>query len=101
VPGLLSADIDISLDIIPFERVIGATGHPTQAEFLNICQENYRDFELRATEDAASTHLLRVITERDMRSNTIRLWRVVMARRARVDAAILSWKVWRLQQRSA
>jgi hypothetical protein len=88
-------------DVEAFERVIGATAHPTQAEFLNICQENYRDFELRATEDAASTHLLRVITERDMRSNTIRLWRVVMARRARVDAAILSWKVWRLQQRSA
>jgi hypothetical protein len=75
-------------DVEAFERVIGATGHPTQAEFLNICQENYRDFELRATEDAAPTHLPRVITERDMRSNTIRLWRVVWSRGIKIDEEI-------------
>jgi hypothetical protein len=85
-------------DVEAFERVIGVTGHPTQAEFLDICQENYRDFELRAKEGAAPTHLPRVTAERDIRRNTIRLWRVVWGRGIKIDEEITKPVVQRLEQ---
>ena len=85
-------------DIEAFKRVIDATGHPTQTEFLNICQENYRDFEPRAKEHGAPSHMPRIVPEWDIRRNAVRLWRLVWSRGIKIDEEITKPIVQRLER---
>jgi hypothetical protein len=57
-------------DLEAFHKVQEATGGPTETQFLDLCRENYRDFEPRSRERA-------VIPEPDIRRNAAILWKAL------------------------
>ena len=73
-------------DIEAFRLIIERTGHPTEAEFIQLCTENYRDFEPRLR--AAPSHLPEVVPSHDLRSNTVRLWQAIWGRPIDIDREI-------------
>lgn len=83
-------------DIEAFRLVIASTGHPTEAEFIQLCIENYRDFEPRL--ETAPSHLPEVVPSHDLRSNTVRLWRPIWGRSIDVDREIREPAIQRLQE---
>jgi hypothetical protein len=82
-------------DIEAFRLVIDQTGHPTEAEFIQLCTENYRDFEPRLR--AAPSHLPEVVSTHNLRSNTVRLWQAVWARSIDIDREITKPALQHLQ----
>lgn len=85
-------------DIEAFIRVIEKTGHPTEDELINLCQENYRDFEARLPIDVAPQHLPQVVKEADLRSNTVTLWQKLWKRAIDVDREIVEPMSQRLRE---
>jgi hypothetical protein len=73
-------------DIEAFHLVIERTGHPTEAEFIQLSIENYRDFEPRL--ETAPSHLPNVVPSSNLRSNTVRLWQAVWNRSIDIDREI-------------
>ena len=82
-------------DIEAFRLVIDRTGHPTETEFVQLCTENYRDFEPRLM--APPSHLPEVVRSHDLRSNTVHLWQAIWGRSIDVDREIREPAVQRLQ----
>lgn len=82
-------------DIEAFQAVILRTGHPTEAEFLQLCTENYRDFEPRVR--GTPSHLPNVVPSQDLRAATIRVWRTVWGRSIDIDREITQPALERLQ----
>ncbi|MFZ0504392.1 MAG: DUF6036 family nucleotidyltransferase [Chthoniobacterales bacterium] len=82
-------------DIEAFRLVIERTGHPTEEEFIQLCIENYRDFEPRLK--TTPGHLPSVIPSSDLRSNTVRLWKAVWNRSIKIDREIREPAVQRLE----
>jgi hypothetical protein len=82
-------------DIEAFQAVIGRTGHPTEAEFIQLCTENYRDFEQRVR--AAPSHLPNVVPSHDLRTTTVRVWKAVWGRSIDIDREITQPALERLQ----
>jgi hypothetical protein len=82
-------------DIEAFRLVIERTGHPTEGEFIQLCIENYRDFEPRLK--TTPSHLPSVVPSSDLRSNTVRLWKAVWNRSIKIDREIREPAVQRLE----
>jgi hypothetical protein len=82
-------------DIEAFRLVIEHTGHPTEAEFMRLCTENYRDFEPRRR--SAQGHLPSVVPSHDLRKNTLRVWQAVWARPIDIDRDIIRAALERVQ----
>jgi hypothetical protein len=82
-------------DIEAFRLVVERTGHPTEAEFLQLCIENYRDFEPRLRTNPS--HLPNVVPSSDLRGNTLRLWQAVWNRSIEIDHEITEPAVQRLE----
>jgi hypothetical protein len=82
-------------DIEAFRAVIERTGHPTDFEFIQLCIENYRDFEARLT--TAPSHLPNVVPSQDLRTTTVRLWKAVWGRSIDIDREITQPALQRLQ----
>ena len=82
-------------DIEAFRAVIERTGHPTEAEFIQLCIENYRDFEPRLR--TAPSHLPEVVPSHDLRSNTVSVWQAIWARSIDIDREIREPAIKRLQ----
>src|SRR3984885_7197957 len=82
-------------DIEAFRLIIERTGHPTEAEFIQLCTENYRDFEPRLR--AAPSHLPEVVRSHDLRSNTVGLWQTIWGRSIDVDLEITRPALQQLQ----
>jgi hypothetical protein len=82
-------------DIEAFRVVIERTGHPTEAEFIQLCIENYRDFEPRLR--TTPSHLPEVVPPNDLRSNTVRLWQAIWGRSIDIDREITGPALQQLQ----
>lgn len=82
-------------DIEAFRLVIDRTGHPTEAEFIQLCVENYRDFEPRLR--TAPSHLPEVVRSHDLRKNTVRLWETIWGRSIDIDREITGPALQQLQ----
>ena len=82
-------------DIEAFQAVIQRTGHPTEVEFIQLCIENYRDFEARLR--TAPSHLPEVVPSHDLRSSTLRVWQAVWARSIDIDREITKPALEQLQ----
>lgn len=82
-------------DIEAFRAVIDCTGHPTEAEFIQLCIENYRDFEARLR--PAPSQLPEVVPSHDLRSNTVSLWQAIWARSIDIDREIAKPALEQLQ----
>ncbi|MBV8176017.1 MAG: hypothetical protein JO151_15835 [Verrucomicrobia bacterium] len=73
-------------DIEAFKTVIARTDHPTEKEFLLICRENFRDFELRRLE--STNHIPRPTAKHDIRETTTQLWRKIWFKEIDIDREI-------------
>lgn len=82
-------------DIEAFRAVIEGSGHPTEVEFIQLCIENYRDFEARLK--TAPSHLPEVVPSHDLRSNTVGLWQAVWDRSIDIDREITKPALQQLQ----
>lgn len=82
-------------DIGAFRAVIERTSRPTEVEFIQLCIENYRDFEPRRR--VAPEHLPAVVQSHDLRSSTKRLWRAVWGRPINIDREITKPALEQLQ----
>jgi hypothetical protein len=82
-------------DIEAFRAVIEHTGHPMELEFLQLCIENYRDFEARLR--TVPSHLPEVVPSRDLRSNTVSLWKAIWKRSIDIDGEITKPALQELQ----
>jgi hypothetical protein len=82
-------------DIEAFRVVIERTGRPAEAEFIQLCIENYRDFEPRLRN--SPSHLPEVVPSHDLRSNTLRLWQAIWGRPIDIDREITRPALQQLQ----
>lgn len=82
-------------DVEAFRLVIERTGHPTEAELIQLCIDNYRDFEPRVR--SSPSHLPEIVASHDLRSNTVRVWKAIWDRSIDIDREITRPALQQLQ----
>jgi hypothetical protein len=74
-------------DLEAFKRHVGATGRPSESEFLALCLESYRDFVPRLERETA--HLPSRVSQQDLRKNVVCLWPAIWGRSINIDREIV------------